>query len=115
MKDRIKKALVAVAALGALAFGGSAIAQAAGDGGQPATAQPAAESTENAPENSATDTDNIQDENGKDDASEQDENGKEDASETEEPGSEVPGDDGPGGHADEPGNPNADHEFQGNE
>lgn len=27
--------------------------------------------------------------------------------------SEVPGDDGPGGHADEPSNPNADHQFQG--
>ena len=31
------------------------------------------------------------------------------------PGSEVPGNDGPGGHADEPGNPNADHQFQGAE
>ncbi|MEA2303493.1 MAG: hypothetical protein QOH43_773 [Solirubrobacteraceae bacterium] len=30
-------------------------------------------------------------------------------------GSEVPGADGPGGHADEPGNPNADHQFQGQE
>jgi hypothetical protein len=30
-------------------------------------------------------------------------------------GSEVPGNDGPGGHADEPGNPNADHQFQGAE
>jgi hypothetical protein len=30
-------------------------------------------------------------------------------------GSEVPGNDGPGGHADEPGNPNADHQFQGQE
>lgn len=32
-----------------------------------------------------------------------------------ETGSEVPGNDGPGGHADEPGNPNADHQFQGAE
>ena len=30
-------------------------------------------------------------------------------------GSEVAGNDGPGGHADEPGNPNADHQFQGQE
>jgi hypothetical protein len=30
-------------------------------------------------------------------------------------GEEVPGDDGPGGHADEPGNPSADHQFQGEE
>ncbi len=27
----------------------------------------------------------------------------------------APASDGPGGHADEPGNPNADHQFQGNE
>jgi hypothetical protein len=31
------------------------------------------------------------------------------------PGSEAPGNDGPGGHADEPGNANADHQFQGQE
>jgi hypothetical protein len=30
-------------------------------------------------------------------------------------GSEQAGNDGPGGHADEPGNPNADHQFQGQE
>jgi hypothetical protein len=30
-------------------------------------------------------------------------------------GSEVPGNDGPGGHADEPGNAGADHQFQGTE
>jgi hypothetical protein len=34
---------------------------------------------------------------------------------SEKPGSEVAADDGPGGHADEPGNPNADHQFQGKE
>jgi hypothetical protein len=33
----------------------------------------------------------------------------------EKPGSEVPGDDGPGGHADEPANANADHQFEGQE
>jgi hypothetical protein len=31
------------------------------------------------------------------------------------PGSEAPGNDGPGGHADEPGNPNAQHEATGAE
>ena len=31
------------------------------------------------------------------------------------PGSETANNDGPGGHADEPGNPNADHQFQGQE
>jgi hypothetical protein len=34
---------------------------------------------------------------------------------SEQPGSEVANDDGPGGHADEPANPNADHQFQGKE
>jgi hypothetical protein len=34
---------------------------------------------------------------------------------TGESGSEQVGNDGPGGHADEPGNPNADHQFQGQE
>lgn len=34
---------------------------------------------------------------------------------TEAPGSETPNNDGPGGHADEPGNPNANHQFQGKE
>lgn len=104
MKNRIKKVLVAIAALGALAFGGSAIAQAGSGSGQPVTT-PAAQPAESTPENSATDTDKIQDENGKDDASEKGEAA----------GSETPGDDGPGGHADEPGNANADHQFQGKE
>jgi hypothetical protein len=31
------------------------------------------------------------------------------------PGSEAAGNDGPGGHADEPGDPNADHQFEGQE
>jgi hypothetical protein len=41
------------------------------------------------------------------------EKGEAPGSETE--GAEVPGDDGPGGHADEPGDPNADHQFEGEE
>jgi len=66
------------------------------------------------PENSAADPDNVQDENGKDDASEASESaeGPEKAEKPGQEGSEVPNDDGPGGHADEPGNPNADHQFQ---
>ena len=38
-----------------------------------------------------------------------------DSSSGESTDSEVPGGDGPGGHADEPGNPNADHQFDGQE
>jgi hypothetical protein len=38
-----------------------------------------------------------------------------DSATEQESGSEAPGDDGPGGHADEPGNPNANHEVEGQE
>jgi hypothetical protein len=55
---------------------------------------------------SATDTDSIQDQSGKDSTAE---NG----AESSESGSEIPGNDGPGGHADEPGNPNADTQQEG--
>lgn len=117
MLTKLKKIFLAVAALVALAVGGAAFAQAGGDPAKKQD-QPAAE-TETGKgdasekgeregkeaESSATDRDNIQDENGKDDATEKGEF----------EGSEVPGDDGPGGHADEPGDPNADHQFEGKE
>lgn len=44
---------------------------------------------------------------------EADQEGSDEASAAPETGSEQPGDDGPGGHADEPGNPNAQHEAGG--
>jgi hypothetical protein len=127
MATRAKKVLAGIAALAALAFGGAAIAQ-AGGGSQdqqaassPAT-QPAEQGESAAAENSATDPDNVQDETGNDQG---EKGGGPEGSETpdgaeapeadEQQGSEVPGDDGPGGHADEPSNPNADHQFQGKE
>ena len=110
MTDKAKKLVAAIAALAALAVGAAALAQA---GDTPAQSQPGAEASEaTAPENSAAGKDNVQDENGKDDATEKGE--KREAPEGKE-GNEVPGDDGPGGHADEPENPNADHQFQGEE
>jgi hypothetical protein len=116
MRKRLTKVGAALASLAALAVGGSALASAAGGGSQPAKApavvQPSstkADTAANEPAEKA-DTDSIQDENGKDDASEPAEN---DAAEPAESGSEVPGDDGPGGHADEPANPNADTQQQG--
>jgi ABC-type phosphate transport system substrate-binding protein len=104
MFERFKrKSLTAtVAALvAALGVGGVAVAQSSGSG----TQAPAASHQSAAPENSATDTDNIQsgDQTSPDPAGAAE---KESATE-QEPGSEVPGDDGPGGHADEPANPNA--------
>jgi hypothetical protein len=93
-----------VAALvAALGVGGVAVAQ-SGTSTQP----PAASQQSTAPENTATDTDNVQsgDQTSPDPAG----GAAEKESATEKPGAEgpeVPGDDGPGGHADEPANPNA--------
>lgn len=107
-----RKSLVATGAavVAALGFGGAAIAQSNGPNAPPQNApapagqvseMPGQEST--APENSAADTDNVQDTTSKDSPAEA----------AQESSSEVPGNDGPGGHADEPGNPNADHQFNG--
>lgn len=122
MTKRLRNVITAVAAIAALATGGAVFAQAQNSGtSTPASAsQPTQEkagSEQSGPENSATDPDNVQDENGKDDATEAKEkaDGPEKAEQPGQEGSEVPNDDGPGGHADEPGNPNADHQSQGNE
>ncbi len=107
MRARFTKLGAALAALAALAIGGSALASAAGGDSQPAktpaVVQDSAEANEPA-EKADTDSIQFEDENGKDDASE--------AAEAES-GSEVPGDDGPGGWADEPANPNADTQQEG--
>lgn len=111
-----RKSLAATAAacLAALGVGGAALAQSNSSTTPQKAETPASEVREtpgqeapesSAPENSAADRDNVQDENGKDDAKEG----------PEQEAKEVPGDDGPGGHADEPGNPNADHQFEGKE
>ncbi|MEA2254967.1 MAG: hypothetical protein QOG35_1012 [Solirubrobacteraceae bacterium] len=93
----------------------------------PSQEVPGQEST--APENSATDPDNVQQgdqgsatgtaaasgtaaSSGTD---QPDAAGDTADAGTEQPGSEQPGNDGPGGHADEPGNPSADHQAQGSE
>jgi hypothetical protein len=129
MKSRFTKILAGLAALTAFALGGAALATAGGGGkAQPAkvvNAKVAKAKVAKAKVAKATpakalqqrsaqpDTDTIQDENGKDDATETPgapENETADAAET---GSEVPGNDGPGGHADEPGNPNADTQQEG--
>jgi hypothetical protein len=116
MRKRLTKVGAAIAALATLAVGGSALASAAGSGSQPAKAPAVVQKANTEAENPASDptgkadTDSIQGENGADDASEPAEN---EAAEPEESGSEVPGDDGPGGHADEPGNPSADTQQEG--
>jgi hypothetical protein len=112
MRKKLTKLGAAIAALAALAVGGSALATAAGGGSQPAKAPAAQQSAPTSEANDpvgAADTDSIQGENGKDDATE----AENEANDPAENGSEVPGDDGPGGHADESGNPNADTEQEG--
>jgi hypothetical protein len=127
MTKRIQRLFVAVAALAALAVGGSAIASAQQSGQKPAPAQQSAAGAERI---GGPDTDNIQ----SGDQSTPDTTGvaaKATAAQSETPGTEQspaseqqgaaeqPGsesaanDDGPGGHADEPGNATADHQFQG--
>ena len=135
MRNRVTKVIAGFAALAALALGGATLASAGQGSSQPAkpviavqqqgsakaasqmngtatAEQPGVEESDGA---AAADTDSIQDENGKDDATEPAEGAENEAAEAAESGSEVPGDDGPGGHADEPGNPNADHQFEGQE
>lgn len=130
MRRKITRIAAGLAAVAALALGGAALA--AGQGGSqpakpavtPAAAQPVEKMESGVPEkagveqndgSTAADTDSIQDENGKDDATEQAGSEQESTAEAAESGSEVPGNDGPGGHADEPGSPNADHQAVGDE
>ena len=104
--------IVATAILGLGALGGAAVKANASNpvksAAPPATA--AANATAEAPEADAgmPDTDTLQqgDQTTPDVAA--------DAT-AEQPGSEAPGNYGPGGHADEPGNANADHQFEGAE
>lgn len=89
MTRRMRQLVTAIAAIAALATGGAVFAQAQNSAGTtPGTEQAGPENSEKGetPEKAETP-------------------GQE--------GSEVPNDDGPGGHADEPGNPNADHQFEG--
>ncbi len=102
-----KKLLVVVGAITALAFGGAALSQAASTSSPPAPNAPAAESP------SVPDGDTAQsgDQSAPDTTGSAEQPGSETAGET--PGSEAANNDGPGGHADEPGNANADHQFNG--
>jgi hypothetical protein len=112
MIDRLKSktAVATVASLvAALGVGGVALAQNGSSTpsqkaqSAPAKVTPAKKESEvpgqeaNTADKSALDADNVQ------------------AGDGEQSGSEVPGNDGPGGHADEPGNPNADHQEAGQE
>jgi hypothetical protein len=144
MTKRIQKLVMAVAALAALALGGAVFAQAqtsspsaaheqttapdrdnvqSGDQTTPDTTSRAARghSRHHARRAASTSTDPAGGGSGQSGSQSTPDNG----SSTETPGAEnpetgagsesAPGNDGPGGHADEPGNASADHQFQGNE
>jgi cytoskeletal protein RodZ len=115
MTKRIKKTIAAVAALGALALGGAVFAQA--QSGQ-STAAPSVQSANESVK--SPDTDSVQ----SGDQTTPDQPGtasvsassasEQPSAENEQPGTEsASNNDGPGGHADEPGNANANYEFQG--
>jgi hypothetical protein len=111
MRSRLTKLGAALVALAALAVGGSALASASGKAPAKAPAAlkqqvPPVADTQSNDSGTAVDTDSIQDQSGTDTAAE---SGTESAGSA----SEVPGNDGPGGYADEPGNPNADTQQQG--
>jgi cytoskeletal protein RodZ len=111
MTKRIKKTIAAVAALGALALGGAVFAQA--QPGQSASAPSVQSASESV---TSPDTDSIQsgDQTTPDPAGTASGSEQRSAESPEQPGAEsAPESDGPGGHADEPGNPNANNEFQG--
>jgi hypothetical protein len=93
MTKRIKWSLLTMFAIAALAGGGTAVA-AAGKG----HSRHHSHTVRHAPVRHAAETPG--------------ETSNESSGES---GSEAPGNDGPGGHADEPGNANADHQFQGEE
>lgn len=120
MSKRIKKTIATVAALGSLALGGAVFAQAqSGSGPQPVAHVQAPSGQSSGEASNAPDRDNVRsgDQTTPDPAGA---SGGEQSSTAEAPdgleqsGAEsAPNNDGPGGHADEPANPNADYQFQG--
>jgi len=113
MRPHLIKAAAVLAAASALTAGG--VAYASTGGGSASFKHPQLVVT--AAESTSPDSDNIQsgDQTGPDTAAGAKATAAETGSDGESPGSEVSGNDGPGGHADEPGNSNADHQFQGQE
>jgi hypothetical protein len=143
MTKRIQKLALAVAALAALSLGGAVFAQAqspspaasegtaapdrdnvqSGDQTTPDTAKAAARhARDNARRHIVLAAGRAHGNNGQSGDQTASDNGAASeqigAENPEQPGAEsesASGADGPGGHADEPGNSNADHQFQGNE
>jgi hypothetical protein len=104
MRARMTKLVAGLAAVAALAVGGATLASAAAKA--PSANPPVA----------AVDSDTLQegDQSAPETATSEKQSSESAASEESvESSSEVAADDGPGGHADEPGNASADNQFQG--
>jgi hypothetical protein len=121
-RHRNKIAGLGAALIASMGLGGAALAanssKAPSKGPVPAASKAATLSTSStAPEMETNDTSTAPDKETNDSTAEAAGTETNDAAETpgQESGSEQPGNDGPGGHADEPGNPNADHQAGGNE
>jgi hypothetical protein len=114
MARHVRKVLITVAGIAALALGGATLAS-AGSGSSSTQAPAAATAPQTTP---STQADGAGQESG---AQAKDVDQVQSGDQTtpdaagEQAGSETPNGDGPGGHADEPGNQNADHQFQGQE
>jgi hypothetical protein len=108
MRARLTKVTVVVMGLAALAFGGASLAGAAGKSSpsKPAVVQDRdsiQQGDQTAPDNGAAEKADPAEKAGSEAAEPAEKAGSESAAES----------DGPGGHADEPGNPNADNQFEG--
>jgi hypothetical protein len=116
-----KKLIASLTAVGAVAAGGLASAASNGTAAAPST-KPAVTAQTQAPAaataaepTGGVDTDTLQSGDQTTPDTTKEPAGSEQADANEPAGSEQPGNDGPGGHADEPGNPTADHQFSGAE
>jgi hypothetical protein len=114
MRSRLTKVAAALTLVASLAIGGATFASAsskAPSAKAPSAKAPAAQVKAPAGVN---DGDNVQQgDQSTPDTPGAGESQSSSESSSESAGSEVPGNDGPGGHADEPGNPGADNQFQG--
>ena len=117
MRARITKMVAALTALAALAFGGAALASAGSKASPPQSAQPAAQvqqGDQTTPDTSVGEQLGSAQESAAEQADPAHESAAEQAdSGATESASELAGNDGPGGHADEPGNANADNQYEG--
>lgn len=111
MRARLTKLFAGLTAVAALAFGGAALAGAANNSSPPvppAVSAPA--DTTQQGDQTAPDTGSAAAESTSESASTE---SSSDSASSESASESAPASDGPGGHADEPGYPNADYQFQG--